>query len=54
MEYGDDWQEHRRIFQQEFNPRKLPSFHPRITKEVRTMVRSLLESPEEFVEHIRQ
>ena len=53
MEYGDYWRQHRRLFHQHFRPVAVPQYHSRQAKGVRRLLRSLLDTPEDFLKHIR-
>ena len=54
MNYGQEWREHRRMFQQYFRPMALFQYHSRMTKEVYHLLQLLLDTPDAFQKHIRQ
>ncbi|EKM54598.1 uncharacterized protein PHACADRAFT_96498 [Phanerochaete carnosa HHB-10118-sp] len=53
MKYGDVWKEHRRLLHQYFRPLTVPQYHSSQAKNIHRLLQSLLDSPEEFVEHIQ-
>ncbi|KAF4605998.1 hypothetical protein EYR38_000043 [Pleurotus pulmonarius] len=53
MPEGDDWRQHRRLFQQNLNPSSIPNFQPQVIKFSRRLLLSLLDSPEGFMDHVR-
>ncbi|EKM55871.1 uncharacterized protein PHACADRAFT_256793 [Phanerochaete carnosa HHB-10118-sp] len=53
MEYGDYWRKHRKLFHQHFRPLAVPQYHSSQTKAIRRLLPSLLDSPGEFMGHIR-
>lgn len=54
MPYGEAWLERRKLFQQHFHPLDNASHQPREREYVYKMLRSLLDAPEAFADHIRQ
>lgn len=54
MGYGDDWRERRRVFHQFFHPNAAVAYRPRELKVARELLRRLLESPDDFMTHLRQ
>ena len=53
IEYGDSWRDHRRLFHQHFRPKAVPLYHPKITQEVRKLLRFLDDAPGAFAKHFR-
>ncbi|GJE97963.1 cytochrome P450 [Phanerochaete sordida] len=51
--YGDYWRTHRRLFNQHFRAAAIPQYHYKQIKAVRRLLRSLLDSPEDFLDQIR-
>lgn len=55
MEYGDEWKNSRRIFQQYFSLKNMLRVEDKILTFVRTFfLPNILEDPEDFDEHIRR
>ncbi len=54
MGYGEDWRERRRVFHQYFHPNATKNYRPRELKVARELLRRLLESPDDFMVHLRQ
>lgn len=54
MPEGDDWRQHRRLFQQNLNPSSTPNFQPQVIKFSRRLLLSLLDNPDDFMDHVRQ
>jgi cytochrome P450 len=54
MPYGPRWRRHRRVFHDHFNPGVISKYHPTLHRETRALLRRLLETPEDFMRHIRQ
>ncbi|KAJ8695766.1 hypothetical protein PTI98_005695 [Pleurotus ostreatus] len=53
MEYGESWKQHRRLFQREFHPNAVTAlFQPQVLKHTSGLLTRLLESPDDFMEHI--
>ena len=52
--YGDLWREHRRDFHRFFNPVVVSQHRPQIIREVKHALVSLLNTPQDFMEHFRQ
>ncbi|GJE96483.1 cytochrome P450 [Phanerochaete sordida] len=52
-QYGDGWRKHRRFFTEHFRPELVPGYYAKQVKGVDKLLRNLLDSPEEFREHIR-
>ncbi|PIL25684.1 cytochrome P450 [Ganoderma sinense ZZ0214-1] len=53
MGYGDDWRERRRVFHQFFHPNAAVAYRPRELKVARELLQRLLESPDDFMVHLR-
>ncbi|KAI0659485.1 cytochrome P450 [Cubamyces menziesii] len=53
MGYGDSWRERRRVFHQYFHPNAATSYRPREIKVARELLRRLLETPDDFMIHLR-
>ncbi|KAG5722656.1 O-methylsterigmatocystin oxidoreductase [Termitomyces sp. T112] len=53
MPYGERWKAHRRMFHRQFQQSVAPIHWPTQCKEAHALLRSLLESPEELIEHLR-
>ncbi|KAG9222062.1 hypothetical protein CCMSSC00406_0008047 [Pleurotus cornucopiae] len=53
MPEGDDWRQHRRLFQQNLNPSSIPNFQPQVIKFSRRLLLSLLDNPDGFMDHVR-
>ncbi|KAF4567124.1 hypothetical protein EYR36_010741 [Pleurotus pulmonarius] len=55
MEYGELWKQHRKLFQREFHPNAVTAlFQPQVLKHTSGLLTRLLESPDDFMEHINQ
>ncbi|KXN82953.1 O-methylsterigmatocystin oxidoreductase [Leucoagaricus sp. SymC.cos] len=53
LPYGEAWLERRKLFQKYFHPLDNASHHPREREYVHQMLRHFLDTPEEFMEHVR-
>ncbi|KAI0325277.1 cytochrome P450 [Cubamyces sp. BRFM 1775] len=53
MGYGDSWRERRRVFHQYFHPNAATNYRPREIKVARELLRRLLETPDDFMIHLR-
>nr|BED42963.1 cytochrome P450 monooxygenase [Trametes versicolor] len=53
MGYGDSWRERRRVFHQYFHPNAATNYRPRELKVARELLRRLLQTPDEFMVHLR-
>ncbi|PSS38121.1 hypothetical protein PHLCEN_2v28 [Hermanssonia centrifuga] len=53
MQYGERWRESRRAFHQHFHPGVIPKYYPRTVKGVRELLLRLLETPDDFMGHMR-
>ncbi|RPD63476.1 cytochrome P450 [Lentinus tigrinus ALCF2SS1-6] len=53
MGYGESWRERRRVFHQYFHPNATKNYRPRELKVARELLRRLLESPDDFMVHLR-
>lgn len=54
MGYGDHWRERRRIFHQHFHPTAALQYRPRAIHGARVLIQRLLETPDDFMMHLRQ
>ena len=54
MPYGSVWREYRRTFHQFFNQTASIPYHPYEVKAVRKLLLRLIETPEEFNDHLLQ
>ncbi|KZP22542.1 cytochrome P450 [Athelia psychrophila] len=52
--YGDFWRASRKVMHQEFKPLAVHNFHPGQIKAVRQLLRRLLDSPDLWLEHLKQ
>lgn len=52
MQHGDEWREHRRLFNMHFRPSAIAQYHAKQKSAVCTLLRSLLDAPEQFREHV--
>ncbi|THU81062.1 cytochrome P450 [Dendrothele bispora CBS 962.96] len=53
MAYGDEWRAIRRLFNQEFHQTAAARFQPRELKRTHILLRRILDSPDDFLDHIR-
>ncbi|GJE96472.1 cytochrome P450 [Phanerochaete sordida] len=53
MPPGDRWRAQRRLFHQAFRPQAIPAYREPLTKAARTLLLLLLETPEDFLRHMR-
>ncbi|KDQ53896.1 hypothetical protein JAAARDRAFT_38867 [Jaapia argillacea MUCL 33604] len=53
MRYGSQWREYRRVFHQHFNRSAVDKYKDIQARESRVFLRKLLETPEDFYDHIR-
>ncbi|GJE96466.1 cytochrome P450 [Phanerochaete sordida] len=51
--YGEAWRARRRLFHQHFRQQAMPNYHVKLAKGAHTLLRLLLESPNDFLKHIR-
>jgi cytochrome P450 len=54
MRYGPMWRRSRKMFHQYFHAGAIVKYQPLQTQEVRRMLLRLIETPEEFMQIIRQ
>ena len=54
LPYGVSWRRHRRSFHQHFNINAVSKYLPIQRREVHTFLRRLLDTPDDFLHHIRQ
>ncbi|KAE9397655.1 cytochrome P450 [Gymnopus androsaceus JB14] len=52
MSYGSEWKSHRKLFQQEFHPSNSSLYLPHEKQALRVFLKSLLDAPEEWNEHV--
>ncbi|EKM55883.1 uncharacterized protein PHACADRAFT_144778 [Phanerochaete carnosa HHB-10118-sp] len=53
MPYGEGWRERRRLFHQYFRSQAIDLYHNQMMKGARDLVQLLLDSPDNFLRHIR-
>lgn len=53
MVYGDRWRIHRKAFHDVFRPEAAMHFRPIQLRSMHALLRKLVESPEDFVTHLR-
>ncbi|KAJ7366653.1 cytochrome P450 [Mycena albidolilacea] len=53
MPYGEKWRQYRRLFHQHFRREAIPTYHPVQLKKIHGLLRDLLSTPEDFVEHTK-
>ncbi|KAK7472246.1 hypothetical protein VKT23_000367 [Stygiomarasmius scandens] len=54
MRYSDWWSRlHRKTFHQYFQPRQVPDFYPIQRESASSFLKKLVESPDDFLEHVR-
>ncbi|KAJ2918114.1 hypothetical protein MD484_g2319, partial [Candolleomyces efflorescens] len=53
MPYGEPWKERRRLFQKHFHPLDTASHQPRELEHVHKLLKQLVRTPDDFIEHIR-
>ncbi|KIP12415.1 hypothetical protein PHLGIDRAFT_498342 [Phlebiopsis gigantea 11061_1 CR5-6] len=54
MPYGPWWKRHRALFHQNFNSTNLPSAQPVVQRETQTLLRNLVESPDQLFYHVKR
>ncbi|KAF8876756.1 cytochrome P450 [Infundibulicybe gibba] len=54
MHYSDRWRVHRKTFNQYFQQRAIPDYHPVLNEATATLLHSLAATPEDFITHVRQ
>ncbi|KAF9459105.1 cytochrome P450 [Collybia nuda] len=54
MPYNDYWRQHRKLMHQSFHPTASTRFHPHELRATHGLLRSLLDTPNDFMNHIRQ
>jgi cytochrome P450 len=52
--YGSWWRRHRKAFHQHFNGQVVAKYHPHQLNEAHAFLRRLLDTPENFLHHVRQ
>ncbi|KAG6819914.1 hypothetical protein H0H93_007448 [Arthromyces matolae] len=53
MSYGDRWKAHRRMFHRQFQQSNAPVYWETQRKDAHALLRSLLDSPQDLIEHLR-
>ncbi|KAI9456445.1 cytochrome P450 [Boletus coccyginus] len=53
MPYGERWSKHRKLFEGQFRPLVAPTYWPLQRKEAHTLLRNILDSQENLIEHLR-
>ncbi|KAJ7367013.1 cytochrome P450 [Mycena albidolilacea] len=53
MRYGEKWRQHRSLFTQHFRRDAIPAYHPVQLKKIHGLLRDLLSTPEDFIEHTK-
>lgn len=53
MSYGDRWRKHRRVSHQVFRPLASEKFRPVQLEKAQDLLFNLLESPDEFLDHLK-
>ena len=51
--YGPEWRDGRKAFQKVFHPNIVPRFRPLEVVEARKLLRRLLQTPDNFMAHLR-
>jgi cytochrome P450 len=51
---GERWRKHRKMFERQFRPAVAPTYWPLQRKEAHELLRNILESQENLIEHLRQ
>lgn len=54
MPYGERWKKHRQQLHPFLEPSSVKKYVDRQTRDARMLLRSLLDSPEDFLAHIRK
>ncbi|KAJ7307801.1 cytochrome P450 [Mycena albidolilacea] len=54
MRYGEEWQIHRRLFSGAFSIQESQKYHAQEVEGAHTLLRRLLDSPDEYMEHFRR
>ena len=54
LPYGEEWRRRRRAFHQYFNINAVSNYLPIQRREVHAFLRRLLDTPENFLHHVRQ
>ncbi|KAH7922734.1 cytochrome P450 [Leucogyrophana mollusca] len=53
MPYGERWKKHRKMFERQFRPAVAPTYWPVQRKEAHTLLRNILDTPDDLAEHLR-
>jgi cytochrome P450 len=51
---GERWQKHREMFERQFRPAVASTYWPIQRKEAHRLIRNILETPGDLIEHLRQ
>lgn len=51
---GEQWKTHRRMFYRQFSHSAAPIHWPTQRKEAHALIRRILHSPQDLIEHLRQ
>jgi cytochrome P450 len=54
LRYNQTWKDHRKVLRQEFSASAVQRYRPMLEKGARTLLGNLLQSPQDFMEHLRQ
>ncbi|KAJ7109594.1 cytochrome P450 [Mycena crocata] len=54
MKYGDEWRTHRRLFNEAFTVKASQKYEPQEEAVTRTLLKRLLQTPDDFIDHFRQ
>lgn len=54
MKYGERWKERRKLFLRHFHPLNAKSHQPKELEYIQKLLKRLHDSPEKFMDHIRQ
>ncbi|OJA07818.1 hypothetical protein AZE42_03417 [Rhizopogon vesiculosus] len=53
MPYGERWKKHRKMFERQFRPVVTPTYWPIQRKEAHGLIRNILDTPGDLIEHLR-
>jgi len=53
QDYGPNWRRHRRAVHEQFRPTSIEEYKPIVKRESRRLLRRLLESPQDFKNHVK-
>jgi len=51
--YGDELRDHRRFYHDHLRLSALPAHHPLISDGVHTLLKSMVETPDDFLHHLK-